>query len=166
MKAFLSKCSLFAKTASLCLLGGLALASDDRSETSAALRALHQHQAELAELGEERAEHDEIAQLADTLRQDHAILDEWLAEADGGEASVETGDIAHDAEAYAALQQQEGEAFDAAYLAYQERLHTAALDYLERQRSEEESELTEFDNHLRVTHEALRKHLALIQALR
>ncbi len=143
-----------------------ALAEVDRREVGAALHALHQHQAELAELAEERAQRDETRELADTLRRNHAILAEWLEEAEEDPRSGEAGTPeAFDQEAHEALHQQEGEAFDDTYLAYQARLHQAAIAYLERNLPAEAARMNEFNNHLMVTHETLHTHLALIERL-
>lgn len=143
-----------------------ALAEVDRREVGAALHALHQHQAELAELADERAEHDETRELADTLRRNHAILAEWLEEAGQDPAASEGGAAeAFDPEAHEALRRQEGEAFDDAFLEYQARLHQAAIAYLERNLPAEAARMNEFNNHLMVTHETLHTHLALIERL-
>lgn len=143
-----------------------ALAEVDRREVAAALYALHQHQAELAELAEERAERDEIGALANTLRRNHGILAEWLEEAEEDPRSGEAGPAeAFDQEAHEALRQQEDEAFDDAYLTYQARLHQAAIAYLERNLPAEAARMNEFNNHLMVTHETLHTHLALIERL-
>ncbi|MGQ4878034.1 DUF4142 domain-containing protein [Billgrantia sp. LNSP4103-1] len=166
MKIFLAKHTIIFASVLVSLAAVPALADENREAVQASLRALHQHQVELAELAEERAERDEIAQLANTLRRDHAILDEWLAKAtERSDTSVDEP-AAYDHEDYETLQNAEGEAFDAAYLEYQENLLAAAIDYLERERSAEESELTEFDNHLRVTHESLLKNRARVESLR
>lgn len=164
--------SAMARTAAFCACALLlalplqALAEVDRREVAAALYALHQHQAELAELAEERAERDEIGALANTLRRNHGILAEWLEEAEEDPRSGEAGPAeAFDQEAHEALRQQEDEAFDDAYLAYQARLHQAAIAYLERNLPAEAARMNEFNNHLMVTHETLHTHLALIERL-
>ncbi|MBB3192229.1 DUF4142 domain-containing protein [Halomonas cerina] len=148
------------------LVAGAALASYDREAVQATLRALHQHQAELSALAEERLERDAVVELANTLERDHAVLDAWLVETDVDTPAADSHPPLGDRDAYVALQEREGDAFETAYLAYQENLLRAAIDYLERQRPEAVEELTEFDNHLRVTRESLRKNLALVESLR
>lgn len=169
MRAFVSIRSMIAVSMVLLLglIAGAALASYDRGAVQATLRALHQHQAELSTLAGERLEGDAVVELANTLERDHAILDAWLEAAD---VEVPAPDSDHailrDRDAFAALQQREGEAFETAYLAYQENLLRAAIDYLDRKRPEVAEEMTEFDNHLRVTRKSLRKNLALVESLR
>lgn len=144
-----------------------AWAEIDRSEVQAALQALHAHQTELAELAHERAERDEVAQLASTLERDHGILDEWLIEAREGEAAAsESPATAYDSKAYAALQELEGAAFDTAYLDYQIELHTAAINFLEQNRSEGDEQLDALNNHLLITHQTLLVNGELINSLR
>jgi uncharacterized protein (DUF305 family) len=143
---------------------GPALAASEmpKPELLASLNALHQRQAELMALADERAQREEIDDLAETLRQDHIILHEWLMQAAEGDVSDAAKPlIANDA--YQQLQELEGEEFDAAFLRYQTQLHEQALELLAQNRPED-SELSSYANLLKVTHEAMRRHLALIQA--
>ncbi|MBW6393238.1 DUF4142 domain-containing protein [Billgrantia antri] len=167
MKIFLSKESIILGVVLVCLLAGMALAqeSDDREAIQASLRALHQHQADLAELAEERAEGDEVVQLANTLRRDHAILDEWLAEASEDGDTPHDEHALHDRDAFEALGELEGEAFDETFLSYQMELHVAAIEYLEQNRPQGDGQLDEFNNHLLVTHETLLVNRELIDSL-
>lgn len=135
-----------------------------RQALLATLDALHQRQAEIAALAEQRAERAEVRDLADALRQDHRILDEWLDQAAEGNTDDATANLPG-SEAYQQLQTLEGEEFDAAFLRYQAQLHEQALTLLEQNRPED-SALSSYTNLLKVTHEAMRKHLALIQAER
>lgn len=149
------------------LLSTAAWAEFDREEISAALYALHGHQAELAELARERAESDEVAQLGSTLERDHGILEEWLLEADGHSEPPERHATAvHDSGAYEALRELEGAAFDEAFLAYQMELHRAAIEYLEQNRSPGDEQLDEFNNHLFITLETLLVNGELIDSIR
>ncbi|SFU81039.1 DUF4142 domain-containing protein [Halomonas korlensis] len=166
MKGKIAPGWLFATAVMIALLALPTQADYDQAEVHATLRTLHQHQAELSALAEERATHDEVIQLAKTLRRDHSLLDDWLAEAANGNARASVEAAPHDREAYEALQEEQGEAFDAAYLAYQERLLRDAIAYLDRQHSDDVEEQSEFANHLRVTHESLRTNLALVESLR
>ncbi|WP_163558426.1 DUF4142 domain-containing protein [Halomonas sp. NO4] len=167
MKPFVSIRSIMAASVALMgLMAGAALANYDREAVQATLRDLHRHQAELSALAAERIERDAVVELANTLERDHAVLDAWLAEADVEASAADSPTTLGDHEAYAALQEEEGEGFETAYLAYQEQLLRAAIDYLERQRPDAVEELTEFDNHLKVTRESLRKNLALVESLR
>ncbi|MCE8022507.1 DUF4142 domain-containing protein [Halomonas sp. MCCC 1A11036] len=150
------------------LFTSLAWAELDRDEVQAVLYALHTHQAELAELARERAGRDEVAQLASTLERDHGILEEWLVEADDGRdapPSEPTGAV-HDRDTFNTLAELDGEAFDAAFLDYQMELHTAAIEYLERNRPQGDEQLDEFNNHLFVTHETLLVNGELVDSLR
>ncbi|MFQ3789496.1 DUF4142 domain-containing protein [Halomonas sp. A29] len=168
MKKFLSYGAMIVTvgTAWLFVLGS-AWADLDRDEVRDALYALHAHQAELAELARERAERDEVAQLASTLERDHGILEEWLVAADErGEAPERSDEAVHDSEAFEALHELEGEAFDEAFLAYQMELHVAAIEYLEQHRPQGDEQMDEFNNHLFVTHEALLVNGELIDSLR
>ncbi|MCE8035552.1 MAG: DUF4142 domain-containing protein [Halomonas sp.] len=151
-----------------CLVSGAAWAEFDADEVRSALYGLHTHQAELAELARERAGRDEVAQLASTLERDHGILEEWLVEADDGRDAPpgEPTGAVHDRDAFDALAELEGEAFDAAFLAYQVELHTAAIEYLERNRPQGDEQLDEFHNHLFVTHETLLVNGELVDSLR
>lgn len=167
MKIFLSKGSIILGLVLACLLTGPALAqeNDDREAIQVSLRALHQHQADLAELAEERAEADEVVQLANTLARDHAILDEWLDEASENSDSRHDEHALHDREAFEALGELEGEAFDETFLSYQMELHMAAIEYLEQSRTQGDEQLDEFNNHLLVTHETLLVNSELIDSL-
>ncbi|WP_162623105.1 DUF4142 domain-containing protein [Billgrantia lactosivorans] len=168
MKIFLSKGVIILALALTCLLAGPALAQQDadRETLQADLRSLHQHQDELAELAEDRAERDEVAQLAATLARDHAILDEWLAEAAGNSDPSAGGEMIPDGDPGEGLGGQEGAAFDEAFLDYQAELHQAAIEYLEQNRPEGDEQLDEFNNHLLVTHETLLVNSELIDSLR
>lgn len=157
---------LFATAVMIALLALPALADYDRAEVHATLRALHQHQAELSALAAERAARDEVVQLANTLRRDHVLLDDWLAKAANVNARTSVDAPPHDREGFEALQKEQDEAFDAAYLTYQERLLRDAIAYLDRQHSDDVEERSEFANHLRVTRESLRTNLALVESLR
>ena len=168
MKKFFAKSSVIATIGTLfLLLIGSAWAEVDRDELKSALYALHAHQAELAELAKERTERDEVASLANTLERDHGLLEEWLYVADNRDAPPEQPrEISHDRDAYAALRELEGEAFDEAFLAYQMELHRAAIEYLEQNRSQGDEQLDEFHNHLFITHETLIVNGELIDTLR
>ncbi|QOR40386.1 DUF4142 domain-containing protein [Billgrantia diversa] len=167
MKIFLSKGSIILAVALACLLAGPTLAqeNEDREAIQASLRALHQHQADLAELAEERAESDKVVQLANTLARDHAILDEWLAEASGNSDTQHDEHALHDRESFEALRELEGGAFDETFLSYQKELHIAAIEYLEQNRPQVDEQLGEFSNHLLVNHETLLVNSELIDSL-
>src|SRR5690554_1148971 len=155
-----------ATAASIALINP-AWAEIDHGEMQAALQALHAHQAELAELARERAERDEVAQLASTLERDHGLLDEWLQNArESDDMAPEQGGAIHNSEAYAALQELEGAVFDEAYLDYQIELHTAAINFLEQNRSQADEQLDELNNHLLITHQTLLVNGELIDSLR
>lgn len=161
----LTKTAVVAITSSV--LSSAAWADLDRSDMQAALLDLHLHQTELAEIAHERAERDEVAQLAATLERDHTLLAEWLQEADEGDGEPPVSEATlYDSEAYAALQELEAAAFDAAYLDYQLKLHTAAVEFLEQHRPQGDAQLDEFHNHLFITHQSLLVNGELINSLR
>ena len=147
--------------------GGAAWAESSSTDIQKAMQALHAHQAELAELARERAERDEVAQLASTLERDHGLLNEWLHNArDNDEITSGQDDALHENEAYTALQELEGAAFDEAYLDYQIELHTAAIHFLEQNRSQAVEQLDELNNHLLITHQTLLVNGELVDSLR
>lgn len=150
---------------------GATLSAADEGGSAALLTRLsefHQHQQALSSLAEQQTDAEEIRELAEEIAVDHQILDEWLQEAghaaqqrDDGSAG---GSVDQDAasEAYEALQSQEGVEFDRQFLDYQATIHRQALNYLQENRPES-IEASERTNHLKITHETLRKHLGLIQ---
>ncbi|MCC5882666.1 MAG: DUF4142 domain-containing protein [Halomonas sp.] len=168
MKGFIPSGSIVAAVGLTCwLIANAAWAEIDRDELRTALFSLHAHQTELAELARDRAESDEVAQLGSTLERDHSILEEWLLAAGGHEEPPEQHSTAfYDNEAYEALGELDGEAFDEAFLAYQMDLHRAAIEYLERNRSPGDEQLDEFNNHLFVTLETLLVNGELIDSIR
>lgn len=149
------------------MLGGSAWAEIDRDEMQAAMQTLHAHQAELAGLARERAERDEVAQLANTLERDHGLLNEWLHNAREDDAiASEQGHAMYDSEAYTVLQELDGAEFDEAFLDYQIELHTAAINFLEQNRTQGDEQLDELNNHLLITHQTLLVNGELIDSLR
>lgn len=164
---FMGMTSIILTIAAGIMLGATAWAEIDRDDMQAAMRALHTHQAELAELARERAERDEVAQLANTLERDHGLLDEWLHNAREDDAiASEQGHAMYDSKAYAVLQELDGAEFDEAYLDYQIELHTAAINFLEQNRTQGDEQLDELNNHLLVTHQTLLVNGELIDSLR
>ncbi|GHB13429.1 DUF4142 domain-containing protein [Modicisalibacter luteus] len=162
------KCHQFAGIA--VLLGasfGPAIAAPDMTpeELLATLNALHQRQAEIAELAEQRADRAGVSDLAEALQQDHIILADWLAQAAEGGPGDASAVSLPGSDTYQQLKGLDGEKFDTAFLRYQTQLHEHALELLE-QNLPEESELFSYTNLIKVTHEAMRKHLALIQVER
>ncbi|WP_346796778.1 DUF4142 domain-containing protein [Halomonas sp. Bachu 37] len=135
------------------------------SDPMSRLSQFHQHQQTLGLLAQERADADEISELAEEFAVDHGILEEWLNEAGHSSPPSDessTGYSAGENEAYTTLQRQQGAEFDSQFLAYQEDIHRQALEYLEKNRPES-IEQSEQANHLKVTHETLRRHLGMLQ---
>lgn len=128
-------------------------------EVLAALRGLHQQQLELTERAAERAERPGVRDLAQALHQDYAGLDKWMDAL--GVSPATPGPTPTDGPA--ALWQLEGTRFDQAFLRYEKHLTRRALGFLDRHRPASTAQ-SEYANHLKITREALRKHLALIQA--
>jgi predicted outer membrane protein len=84
-----------------------------------------------AELAQDRSENGEVRLLAERIQDDHATINERLgALRDAGAATEPRGRPAHPE--MDRLQGLEGEAFDAAWLAVQEKHHRAAIDKFER----------------------------------
>lgn len=108
MKGHVSPGWLFATTVMTALFAMPSLVDYDRAEVHATLRALHQHQADLSTIAEERAAHDVVVQLANTLRRDHSLLDDWLAEAANSSSRASVDAAPHDREAFEALQEEQG----------------------------------------------------------
>lgn len=154
----------------LCMLtlAGTTLATTEKDDSTAflaRLSELHQHQQELNSLAEQQAHAAEIVELADSIAVDHQLLNEWLLEA-GHEEQQHSDDSAYgddeQQQAYEELQPLEGAEFDRQFLEYQEAIHRQALNQLQENRPQNIA-ASEQANHLKITHETLRKHLGLIQ---
>ncbi|WP_043531379.1 DUF4142 domain-containing protein [Litchfieldella xinjiangensis] len=133
------------------------------AELRTRLQAFHHHQQALATLADERGNSSEISELSSTFGEDHRILEEWLMGSDTQDhGSASDHGKAPWADAVSRLEGLEGDAFDQAMLEHQQEVHEQLLALLKENRPEN-TQATEFANHLKITHETLRKHMGMLE---